>query len=286
MTKKKSLNDYKNLLSSVGEIVIYDLETSGFKRNVDRILQFSAARYKLPSLELIEEENFYIKSPFSVDGLEATEINGITDVILNEKGISEEEAFERMKYFIKDDDLLGGYNIEHFDNAFMSAFYSDFCESFRVHDIIDIFSLAKLLIPKEKVWIDGKASYKLANVAKLFYTSDTQFQFHSSDDDVRATAFVLKNLIDKVMTVKGTPKSKEKSSDFNITSVRYFAPTKSIQRLYFNTNKHSFYYDIIKDKWIRNGHSLASETEERQLVNKYLKNNGFADINGLVKSIR
>lgn len=60
MTKKKSLNDYKNLLSSVGEIVIYDLETSGFKRNVDRILQFSAARYKLPSLELIEEENFYI----------------------------------------------------------------------------------------------------------------------------------------------------------------------------------------------------------------------------------
>lgn len=285
MTKKKSLNDYKNLLSSVGEIVIYDLETSGFKRNVDRILQFSAARYKLPSLELIEEENFYIKSPFSVDGLEATEINGITDVILNEKGISE-EAFERMKYFIKDDDLLGGYNIEHFDNAFMSAFYSDFCESFRVHDIIDIFSLAKLLIPKEKVWIDGKASYKLANVAKLFYTSDTQFQFHSSDDDVRATAFVLKNLIDKVMTVKETPKSKEKSSDFNITSVRYFAPTKSIQRLYFNTNKHSFYYDIIKDKWIRNGHSLASETEERQLVNKYLKNNGFADINGLVKSIR
>ena len=286
MTKKKSLNDYKNLLSSVGEIVIYDLETSGFKRNVDRILQFSAARYKLPSLELIEEENFYIKSPFSVDGLEATEINGITDVILNEKGISEEEAFERMKYFIKDDDLLGGYNIEHFDNAFMSAFYSDFCESFRVHDIIDIFSLAKLLIPKEKVWIDGKASYKLANVAKLFYTSDTQFQFHSSDDDVRATAFVLKNLIDKVMTVKETPKSKEKSSDFNITSVRYFAPTKSIQRLYFNTNKHSFYYYIIKDKWIRNGHSLASETEERQLVNKYLKNNGFADINGLVKSIR
>ena len=286
MTKKKSLNDYKNLLSSVGEIVIYDLETSGFKRNVDRILQFSAARYKLPSLELIEEENFYIKSPFSVDGLEATEINGITDVILNEKGISEEEAFERMKYFIKDDDLLGGYNIEHFDNAFMSAFYSDFCESFRVHDIIDIFSLAKLLIPKEKVWIDGKASYKLANVAKLFYTSDTQFQFHSSDDDVRATAVVLKNLIDKVMTVKETPKSKEKSSDFNITSVRYFAPTKSIQRLYFNTNKHSFYYDIIKDKWIRNGHSLASETEERQLVNKYLKNNGFADINGLVKSIR
>ena len=286
MTKKKSLNDYKNLLSSVGEIVIYDLETSGFKRNVDRILQFSAARYKLPSLELIEEENFYIKSPFSVDGLEATEINGITDVILNEKGISEEEAFGRMKYFIKDDDLLGGYNIEHFDNAFMSAFYSDFCESFRVHDIIDIFSLAKLLIPKEKVWIDGKASYKLANVAKLFYTSDTQFQFHSSDDDVRATAFVLKNLIDKVMTVKETPKSKEKSSDFNITSVRYFAPTKSIQRLYFNTNKHSFYYDIIKDKWIRNGHSLASETEERQLVNKYLKNNGFADINGLVKSIR
>lgn len=286
MTKKKSLNDYKNLLSSVGEIVIYDLETSGFKRNVDRILQFSAARYKLPSLELIEEENFYIKSPFSVDGLEATEINGITDVILNEKGISEEEAFERMKYFIKDDDLLGGYNIEHFDNAFMSAFYSDFCESFRVHDIIDIFSLAKLLIPKEKVWIDGKASYKLANVAKLFYTSDTQFQFHSSNDDVRATAFVLKNLIDKVMTVKETPKSKEKSSDFNITSVRYFAPTKSIQRLYFNTNKHSFYYDIIKDKWIRNGHSLASETEERQLVNKYLKNNGFADINGLVKSIR
>lgn len=286
MTKKKSLNDYKNLLSSVGEIVIYDLETSGFKRNVDRILQFSAARYKLPSLELIEEENFYIKSPFSVDGLEATEINGITDVILNEKGISEEEAFERMKYFIKDDDLLGGYNIEHFDNAFMSAFYSDFCESFRVHDIIDIFSLAKLLIPKEKVWIDGKASYKLANVAKLFYTSDTQFQFHSSDDDVRATAFVLKNLIDKVMTVKETPKSKEKSSDFNITSVRYFAPTKSIQRLYFNTNKHSFYYDILKDKWIRNDHSLASETEERQLVNKYLKNNGFADINGLVKSIR
>ena len=286
MTKKKSLNDYKNLLSSVGEIVIYDLETSGFKRNVDRILQFSAARYKLPSLELIEEENFYIKSPFSVDGLEATEINGITDVMLNEKGISEEEAFERMKYFIKDDDLLGGYNIEHFDNAFMSAFYSDFCESFRVHDIIDIFSLAKLLIPKEKVWIDGKASYKLANVAKLFYTSDTQFQFHSSDDDVRATAFVLKNLIDKMMTVKETPKSKEKSSDFNITSVRYFAPTKSIQRLYFNTNKHSFYYDILKDKWIRNDHSLASETEERQLVNKYLKNNGFADINGLVKSIR
>ena len=90
--KWKYYEEVKAILEKISKfksIVIYDTETTGLKKDSDRILQFSAIRYDLKTWKQLDVLDIYIKCPYSVDGLKATEVNKITDELLDGQGIPE-----------------------------------------------------------------------------------------------------------------------------------------------------------------------------------------------------
>lgn len=257
-TEKEVINDFYD----VDTIVIYDLETDGLEKTC-RILQFSAMRVNVKDFSEIDRMNIYIKSPYSVNGLAATAINGITDEILNEKGINEEQAFEKITNFIKDDDVICGYNNNRFDDDRLNNFYRGFGKTLKFKKSLDVLSTAKRIIsdkePKlQKPSRGGKIrpSYKLIYLTELF-DENNNFKFHSSDEDISATAFVLENLlrickerINEFETTKSETINPElHSGTANIKNVSVFAPTSFVKRVYVNTDKGTIFYDCKKNVW-------------------------------------
>ena len=184
--KWKCYEEVKAILEKISKfksIVIYDTETTGLKKDSDRILQFSAIRYDLKTWKQLDVLDIYIKCPYSVDGLKATEVNKITDELLDEQGIPEAEAFRKINDLIKEDDLIGGYNSDNFDNAFMTAFYKLFGKEFKYAASVDAYKLAKMVIDGNDVTelvtsrdkngrerTSRKPVYKLAKIASYYMT--------------------------------------------------------------------------------------------------------------------
>lgn len=264
---------YINTLSKSNIIAVYDLETTGLGKS-DKILQFSAKKYD-NQFNNLDSIDIYIK-PFDemkVNGTPASLVNGITDEMLDELGIEENLAYEKMKMFFSDCDLITGYNQKSFDSRFMKALFEKYNDKWNPDREIDVFHIAKLMIPDTEQGIikpkldkfknvvkdkNGnivmKASYKLETITKFFDKENT-YQFHSAIEDVSATAFCLKSLmkimIDYVDDVyikedsrKDIPKQK-----FTVEKINLFNPSNSIRRVYLNGDQGSIYYDDVKKEW-------------------------------------
>ena len=258
--EKKSRKDkcYEALdkISKFKSIVVYDLETTGLNPKADRILQYSAIRFSLPEFKEMDRIDLYINCPFSVPA-EITAINRIDDQVLAEKGIDDIEAYKKMKDFMHPDDLISGYNIATFDNNFMETFYKLFGSHFEYADILDALPLAKNVVDPDSVMAynpkrKGYApSYKLCTITE-HYGLINEIEFHSSIEDVKATGFVLKNLIDEVKKMQA--EDKPEKIDFmkrqaKVNSISWFAPSNTLQRVYVNTSQGTYYYDSMKRKW-------------------------------------
>ena len=99
-----------------------------------------------------------------------------------------------------------------------------------------------------------KAYHNLETITNYFDNND-EIQFHSAIQDVHATAFCLKNLL-RVMekTVNEFYNVEEERIDIprqklKIDSFRIWNPSRSLRRVYFNTNQSSIYYDDVKKEW-------------------------------------
>lgn len=251
-----------NTLNSYKSVVIYDVETTGLKKNIDKIIQFSAIRYEIPSWKELARIDIYIKSPFAINGSIASEKNGITDELLEEKGISEEEAFKQISSFISKDDLISGYNNTRFDNKMMEVLYKNHGQVFEYKDNIDVYKFVKTIIPPEAVTIktieDGKekikVSYTLENVTR-YYDPENETVFHSSINDVEATGFVFAMVIaDLTMQIAETEEQENKRKDIprqdaKVFSISLFNPSKLIKRVYVYTDQGSIFYDELSHEW-------------------------------------
>lgn len=253
-------------LNSKKSVVIYDVETSGFKKT-DKILQFSAIKYALPDWKEEDRIDLYIKCPFCINGSEASKVNGITDELLEDKGIPENEAFERIQTFLKDVECIAGYNNQKFDDRRMETLFSAYGKEFKFGTNIDIYQFVKMVIPPENVMVseevtgkDGKmktkktASYKLQTVA-TYYDPDNEIQFHSSINDVEATAFVMAMaMADTKIMIREYEKEEERRKetprqDAKVLYINLFNPSKNIQRVYVKTDQGTVFYDERKHEW-------------------------------------
>lgn len=256
------------ILKKHDSVVIYDLETTGISRKKDRILQFSAIRYRLPEFEEMDRRNIFIKCPFSIPE-ELTKINHIDDELLEKKGIEQPEAFKDISNFIKEDDFIAGYNNNSFDDVFMENLYQEYEKEFKVADNIDIYKYVKTIVPPDKVMhMDPKSkkmkpSYKLEYVMG-YYDPENTIKFHDAIGDVSATAYVFKMAVeDGKKYVKERDSLEESRKEItrkkvNILSINLFAPTTMIQRVYVNTDQGVFYYDDIKHIWQAKSGNIAS----------------------------
>lgn len=282
--KWKYYEEVKSILEKISKfksIVIYDTETTGLKKDSDRILQFSAIRYDLKTWKQLDVLDIYIKCPYSVDGLKATEVNKITDELLDEKGIPEAEAFQKINNLIKEDDLIGGYNSDNFDNAFMTAFYKLFGKEFKYAASVDAYKLAKMVIDGNDVTelvtskdkngrerTSRKPVYKLAKIAS-YYDPDYETEFHNSMGDVDATAHVLAMLIaDAKFMIKDFEEEEAKRyaiprNDAKVKSISLFNPSQTLQRVYVRTDQGSIYYDEVSKSWkAKNGNINSIDMED------------------------
>lgn len=282
--QKEEILHTKRILENYKSIVFYDLETTGFSRTSDRILQFSAMRYSIPEWKKMEELDLYIQSPFQVDGLPATSVNGITDALLEEKGLFEYDAYQKISKFIHSDDLIAGYNNNSFDDPFLTQFYKTCKSEFRYGDSLDVLKFAKSVLEPEDFPEDElgnrKPCYKLGFLTELFDKENT-YQFHNSLDDVAATAFLFQMLLQKVKDVKLEPEIERKkeipTEEAKILSVRIFHPSRNLKRVYVNTDQGSIYYDDIKKEWRSKTGKLEDDVLQKLIRRVYRFLNISAD---------
>jgi DNA polymerase III epsilon subunit family exonuclease len=139
-------------------IVFYDLETTGINNQFDQIVEIGAI--KVFNGKIIDTFHSFVKPTISISK-EITEINGIDDEKVKDSP-SIEYVLQDFLFFVGNN-VIGGYNIEGFDNKFIknvSQYY--FGKSFWNRSI-DVLTLAKHLVKKGET-----LNHKLSTIAEYF----------------------------------------------------------------------------------------------------------------------
>lgn len=140
------------------DFVIFDIETSGFKKECCDILEISAI--KVENFNIVNTFSSLIKPKFRLNSV-ATAVNGITyDMVKDAPSI--EHVLGNFLDFIGTYPLLG-YNVT-FDKNFVN--YNLDINGFNILDnqIIDVLPLAKCLV-------SGVENYKQTTIANYFNVS-------------------------------------------------------------------------------------------------------------------
>ncbi|WEV38617.1 type I-E CRISPR-associated endoribonuclease Cas2e [Lactobacillus sp. ESL0680] len=165
------------------EITVLDLETTGLKVDRDQIIAIGAVkRLRNGSYEKFDELiKLDQKVPKSI-----TELTGITDKMLEDKGIPLDSALVKLKDFIKSS-ILMGYNFR-FDETFLSSGLIA-CNLPELNNkTVDLMAVVK----KAEKFLDN---YQLATVLK-FYNIEN-LRPHNALSDAQATMELANKLMEK-----------------------------------------------------------------------------------------
>lgn len=194
-------------------LFIYDFETNGFYNKFNQPIQVAAKIIELDG----SESNYtnYIKCPYHINK-SITEINGITDEILAEKGVPIKKVFADLNAIIrKGETLIIGHNILRFDNLFLNNFFDMFnherIEAKNCFDTLgqiksDLMDLKK---PKELSWgefhnkcISNNSvkdlKTKLNDACEYYGVNCEGANFHNAEADVEFTYQVFLKQIEKI----------------------------------------------------------------------------------------
>ena len=246
-------------------LVVFDTETTGLSAKNDKILSFSAKRIAMEEgvIRTLEEFEVWIKNgPVPP---EITEINGITDEML-EDGLFEDEAMEIIHAYLEDEPFLVSYNGQ-FDIRFLNeAYMRTFGEPFKYAVNIDVLQMAKESLELEK--------YKLGHVAHELGV-DRDITFHRSMDDVEATLRVFKLLI-PYYTKRGAEAEDVENVCTYVKVVKalyYEHPLNHrVKRVYVytsNKTKKKTFYDLYRSEWRTEREELDLNDVRQQVLRKY-----------------
>lgn len=231
-------NKLLDVLKTQKYLVVYDLETTGLSPTDNRIIEFSAVRYKITeNAKLIEDEKvtYYIRQPEPLPE-KITELTGYTDEFLADKPV-EQDVIEDIISFMEDS-AITGYNNTNFDDKFMQNLYARYGYEFTPYVSFDVYLLAKEFISCK--------SYKLCNVASELGVAD-DITFHKAFDDIIATARVLNAIIP--MCIETSSGSGKKTVKANVVSVAFWEGFRGFSRIYVNTDIGTVFYNIRLGHW-------------------------------------
>ncbi len=224
-------------------VFVFDTETTGLSTESANVVQFSAAKATVTNGVLVKtgELDLYIKYPGMHMPPEVSEINGITDELLEEKGVEPKKAFEMISSFLGDNPYLIAYNIP-FDAKFMTKFYFVYGNKNFEYTGLDALAMVRNKLPKP---------HKLINACE-YYGIAEKYAFHNSMEDVCATMEVFNHLVKDYM--ESVPAC---DSGLVVTGLRRWTKSESLDRIYVaNSLNASIYYDVASSVWI------AGEYEE------------------------
>lgn len=242
--------------------IVYDLETTGKKKDIDRIVQFSANRYEVINgiYQMVKSIDLYIKPPFLMEQA-VVDIHGITNEFLADKP-REEDVFPVIYEFFNDPDcIITGYNILKFDNVFMKHMYERNGALFDLDDerFVDIYGIAKSVIHPKEV---EDHSLKLSNVASyLGITED--FNFHSAAEDIQATWLVGVELAKLYKKMFKDPWNNRENP--RILNLNKYKKSSSVDRVYVmvqfdSGEKEKLFYDVRLKGWVDEGDTVIYRT--------------------------
>lgn len=220
-------------------IAVIDTETTGINSNKDRIVQFSGKKYRIrdQKMEQIAEMDIYIKAPFPMPEA-AMRVNGITDEFLADKP-SEEDVVAEICAFMEGS-ILVGYNVD-FDIRMISALCDRTHTPLQCSGKMDVLEVARDFVEKKEV-----QNHKLETISKYFGI-DEGITFHSSIDDVEATARLL--LLFYTMYCEQDMHGEGKTKLFIEYTYFWKGYRKEQAGVYVQTNLGKVYFSTYKKEW-------------------------------------
>ena len=239
MRTLKTKNRMLSLFQDDRIIAVIDTETTGINSNKDRIVQFSGKKYRIrdQKMEQIAEMDIYIKAPFPMPEA-AMRVNGITDEFLADKP-SEEDVVAEICAFMEGS-ILVGYNVD-FDIRMISALCDRTHTPLQCSGKMDVLEVARDLVEKKEV-----QNHKLETISKYFGI-DEGITFHSSIDDVEATARLL--LLFYTMYCEQDMHGEGKTKLFIEYTYFWKGYRKEQAGVYVQTNLGKVYFSTYKKEW-------------------------------------
>ena len=246
---KKTMDAVFKVFESSDELVVFDVETTGFSAERDRIIQFSGIKFRILDGNLVEKERFdtYINPGYPLPK-KITEITGITDEMLN-KAQFEADVFPRIALFLGGSPVSCGHNTS-FDVRFIKALYGrNGCE-FEPSIVLDTLEMARDLS-------EGKAGSNKLGALADYYGVSAGLTFHNSMDDVIACSRLLnvfheeyKEKAEVMMeSVVGTDEVSTIKTRAKVYKLSFWPGYRGNSRIYIFTNLGDFFYDIRKKAW-------------------------------------
>jgi CRISPR-associated protein Cas2 len=162
------------------EYIVIDVETTGFNNDKDEIIEFGAA--KVRSGKIIEEFIILVK-PSKPLSTTISELTGITQIMLDEKGVGLDTALRSFLEFIGQLPCIA-HNAA-FDYGFIRAACAKCKINIFANRQFDTLVMSKKLIPDIR-------DRKLKTLAEYFGINESQF--HRSVGDCAVTAQVFEQL--------------------------------------------------------------------------------------------
>ena len=172
-----------------GDVIVFDIETTGLSRDLDRITEIGAV--KLNNMEVVDRFQTFVNPERPIPA-NITELTGITDEMV-EDAPSEKEALEKFIAFAGKG-VLVAHNAD-FDTSFIKIACAR-------QGLTYTLKLARAALPHLK-------NFKLDTVAKEFKLGD--FNHHRAIDDAEMLSKIFISLVN--VSCKGHPL--EKFGDFN-----------------------------------------------------------------------
>lgn len=188
----------------MAQIVFVDLETTGFSREWDYIIEVAAIMYDEETQKIGEIFHEYIRPGKRIPP-KVTEITGITEEMVVDARIEQEVLADFYEWlYAKKPAKIVGHNVKSFDFTFLRTK----AERYRLAlwedmEIIDTLHLSRKLSKEGKIAVANHQQTTLAN----FY--GIEYQAHSAIEDVKA----LIKLYEK-MGLNSTVKSKRMELGF------------------------------------------------------------------------
>ena len=161
--------------------IAFDVETTGFSKHNDEILQLS-----ILDLDGNVLFNSYVKPYWKTEWTSAMEVNGITPEMV-ENAPYPHEILPQIKGIVNSANVLVGYN-NPFDMGFLEQWGINF-EGKQVYDVMREFA------PVYGVWREDKGEYKNQKLGIAAEFFGFEFNAHDSLEDTKATLHCYKQLI-------------------------------------------------------------------------------------------
>lgn len=191
------------------KLMFLDIETTGFDRRWDHLIELAAVIYDTQTKEELEEFHEYI-NPGKTIPPKIVELTGITNRQVSGCRTEREVLRDFIEFVaIHRPDAIVAHNGEQFDMPFIKSKTDFYFLPMKDLPVIDTLKLARDLKPEvTDLTAQGRPSYKQTALAKFY---GIQYQAHSAIFDVKALIQIYEKMQD---VQKESVKSKRKKLGF------------------------------------------------------------------------